>query len=1054
LRIPCIWQTLVQPLLVFMRNEVVAFRTIPLRPSFKLGDANALTIPDGDFEPEDYNEMEPTSVTVYGYDQRGNRTYEQKPAGGEILTDYTVSGLPEKVAYFDSNSYVGYTYDDRGLKVQEDYNDVDKSRRWHITFNYDDMGRLIDTWWRDYDNTSVMKHQSSWYYGSGKKKYDKVYGYGNTLEKQTDYYYDILGRTTKSIVDPGAGKLNLTTEYYYDAVGNRTCVKDTKDNCFFSDYDNANRETAEYFGELFDTDLPTTKASATVKKKTRYYENNLIRDANSYDYGGTALLARDAFEYDARGRVTKVTQKIDAVNEAETVYDYNDWGFIVNGSRYQIRITDANNKQTCIALDAFGRRAKTLYPSQDYQELQYNGDGTMKAKAVWNASGTTKYWINYFYDAYGRLRDVNYPDNGNIHYTYDGFGRRTLAKDNRAAADSVGGDNEISYDYDVLGRTTAVTDQNDYKINYTYQGDGQKKASIQVTKPGPSLIYHTEYHYDAAGRLEEVTEPLLGTNSLICTLGFDDDCGCSSKYKKITYSLDGTSNESVSVEYTHNHDSFITDYNTTAVGVTGPTFKLTDADIDGLGRLTYAKDTITKANQSTVAHTLIYQYDMLSQLTDANVSNIDSSNWAAHYTYKKNGDMTSRKIKGLTENFDYYGHRMIDANGVTLTWDENGNMKTGVSTSLAYNWDSRLRSGQKGNDSIALKYDPDGNRIRKQSVVSGQTTRRRYVVDIVGNLPVILMELDSADSDSIKKIYIYANNQIVAQHNGNHNADRYFYLHDRLGSVRQVINTSGNVVKYYTYEPFGKVIESGGTLANSFMFTGQLYDSEIGEYYLRARQYDPHISRFTARDPVEGCFKEPLSSHVYLYCQNDPMNRTDPTGRSYLDKLLWGPILLAPRTTQTIAGINAYYGLLDIFLGETANPAEMLNWLPGVNAYREFVFSGNGPFEQIAALSRQMGIGIILNTGTNFYGNWCGIGGSGETWDDLDAACKAHDKCYGDAGLSGLGGVTGSSKAGRACDRQLCENAYNVDCHISRTPIQCEAAKLAVMGAFCANGTR
>jgi len=67
-----------------------------------------------------------------------------------------------------------------------------------------------------------------------------------------------------------------------------------------------------------------------------------------------------------------------------------------------------------------------------------------------------------------------------------------------------------------------------------------------------------------------------------------------------------------------------------------------------------------------------------------------------------------------------------------------------------------------------------------------------------------------------KKTYIYvcppsvwrANSQILAQYDGGQAATQYFYLHDRLGSVREVINTSGNVVRLYTYSPFGEVIES------------------------------------------------------------------------------------------------------------------------------------------------------------------------------------------------------------------------------------------------------
>ena len=72
--------------------------------------------------------------------------------------------------------------------------------------------------------------------------------------------------------------------------------------------------------------------------------------------------------------------------------------------------------------------------------------------------------------------------------------------------------------------------------------------------------------------------------------------------------------------------------------------------------------------------------------------------------------------------------------------------------------------------------------------------------------------------------------------------------------------------------------DSEETITNPFKFTGQYFDSEINEYYLRARQYDPHISRFTSRDPVKGKAFEPLTLHKYLYCNNDPINRTDPSG--------------------------------------------------------------------------------------------------------------------------------------------------------------------------------
>jgi hypothetical protein len=110
------------------------------------------------------------------------------------------------------------------------------------------------------------------------------------------------------------------------------------------------------------------------------------------------------------------------------------------------------------------------------------------------------------------------------------------------------------------------------------------------------------------------------------------------------------------------------------------------------------------------------------------------------------------------------------------------------------------------------------------------------------------------------------------------------HLHDRLGSVRLVIDDEGGVQNYYTYEPFGQTIESGGTLDNPFRFTGQYFDSEIEEYYLRARSpgdisvgdrplwdmhYTPHIARFTSHDPVASDDSWLLPSARNLSCNSN-----------------------------------------------------------------------------------------------------------------------------------------------------------------------------------------
>jgi RHS repeat-associated protein len=68
---------------------------------------------------------------------------------------------------------------------------------------------------------------------------------------------------------------------------------------------------------------------------------------------------------------------------------------------------------------------------------------------------------------------------------------------------------------------------------------------------------------------------------------------------------------------------------------------------------------------------------------------------------------------------------------------------------------------------------------------------------------------------------------------------------------------------------------------NPLKFTGQWYDAEIGQYYLRARQYDPELMRFISRDPVRGKYENPLTLHPYLYCINAPTQFVDLNGEEF-----------------------------------------------------------------------------------------------------------------------------------------------------------------------------
>ena len=92
----------------------------------------------------------------------------------------------------------------------------------------------------------------------------------------------------------------------------------------------------------------------------------------------------------------------------------------------------------------------------------------------------------------------------------------------------------------------------------------------------------------------------------------------------------------------------------------------------------------------------------------------------------------------------------------------------------------------------------------------------------------------------------------------------------------------------YTYDSFGNLTASTGSLTNPFQYTARESDPETGLYYYRARYYDPSAGRFFSEDPIG--FSGGIN--FYEYAGNAPTMLVDRTGfqksswASQLDDLL------------------------------------------------------------------------------------------------------------------------------------------------------------------------
>jgi RHS repeat-associated protein len=100
----------------------------------------------------------------------------------------------------------------------------------------------------------------------------------------------------------------------------------------------------------------------------------------------------------------------------------------------------------------------------------------------------------------------------------------------------------------------------------------------------------------------------------------------------------------------------------------------------------------------------------------------------------------------------------------------------------------------------------------------------------------------------------------------------------------------------YTYDPFGGLASSTGSITNPFRFAGQYQDpsaTESGFYYLRARYYDPVTAQLISMDPLVAITRAP-----YSYANGSPLDLVDPTGLDF-----WNDVKnLAKRAAKATMG--------------------------------------------------------------------------------------------------------------------------------------------------------
>src|SRR5205085_711891 len=146
------------------------------------------------------------------------------------------------------------------------------------------------------------------------------------------------------------------------------------------------------------------------------------------------------------------------------------------------------------------------------------------------------------------------------------------------------------------------------------------------------------------------------------------------------------------------------------------------------------------------------------------------------------------------------------------------------------------------------------NIYQLQLAKQGATTKETYSYDPVGNRLSSLgvtpyLYNSSNELTSLPNVgYTYDNNGNTKSKTDTSGITNY-YEAAGLGSIASLTDSSGTIAATYSYDSFGKVLSSTGSIINPLRYTARELDSETGVYYYRARYLDQSTGRFVSEDP-------------------------------------------------------------------------------------------------------------------------------------------------------------------------------------------------------------
>ena len=657
---------------------------------------------------------------------------------------------------------------------------------------------------------------------------------------------------------------------------------------YWFSYDSRNRRVSRFIARA-GTDFVYDNADRQVMERTPEYEYIFTK----YDAFGRVILS-GLYTGTNRDLASLKTTFTGIVSKESTSAAQSDYYYTWNTfpALSQTTVTQVNYYDDYAAILKWDANldfvTKTGYDPR-YPSAKGLLTGT-RSRLLDGVAGSNN-WITtaFYYDDKGTLvqkRSTNQLggyDNEYYAYNYNSLITKKCIEHNISGQSLI--IEEYAYDYDAQLRLTTV------------------KYSFSTTGTAPALAAIAEYTYDDMGRVK--TKKVGGIETATYTYNIRNwlESRTGSKFEE-------------KMTYTNNMKSGGKNY----FG-------------GNIASLTWKAPTPTLTNDITNADIRGYafEYDALGRLKNAaygETANLSTKpkHYIESFTYDKNGNPLTLQRYGRKDNgsfgliddlsmpaASYVGNwlrEVIDAAGDQSSSDlmefKDGMMTT-TKEEYVY-WSSGALMADYNRQICQFAYN---YLLLPQSVQWRYGHRIEYVYDAMGmrrtatyresnkdmaygpcdnRVPAAGDFLPSPLTRQYMGNKVYENNKLkyilteegYIEKTANNDYYTFYYLKDRLGNNRVVMNFNGVADQVNNYYPSGVTMAEspnrGDQGVQPYKFGGKELDrfKNLDFYNFEARAFDPVLMRFTSIDPLAEKY---YSISPYVYCADNPANAVDRDGR-------------------------------------------------------------------------------------------------------------------------------------------------------------------------------